>query len=104
MAGFPKFYRKQVDEVQEFSYEKATGGGHESIPTTQLGELQVLAITADQALTIRLDGQSDAGVVLAARGLLLIVDGDLDAGASTNATIDNSSGSTAQVSGLGGGT
>ena len=104
VSGFPRQYRQLVDEVQQFAYEKATGGGYETVPTTQIAALQVLALTADQAITIRLDGQSDAGISLNANGLLLIIDGTIDAGASTNATIDNSSGSAATIMGVGGGT
>lgn len=105
IAGFPYRKRLLVDEAQQFSYEKATGGGYETLPTTQIASLAALILSSpDQALTVRLDGQSDAGIVLNAGGLVLVVDGTLDAGASTNATIDNSSGSTALVQGLGAGT
>ena len=104
VTGFPFQWRKVVDELQQFSYEKATGGGYETLPTTQISTLQALAIVADQALTIRLDGQSDAGIVLSAGGLLLALDITADASASTNATLDNSSGSTAVITGLGAGT
>lgn len=104
VAGFPYQKRMVVDELQSFAYEKATGGGYETLPTTQIATLQALALVADQALTIRLDGQSDAGIVLSAGGLLLVLDATLDASASTNATLDNSSGSTAVITGLGAGT
>lgn len=104
VTGFPFQWRKVVDELQSFAYEKATGGGHETLPTTQIATLQVLVVTADQALTLRLDGQSDAGIVLSAGGLLLVLDATIDAGVSTNATLDNSSGSTAIITGLGAGT
>lgn len=104
IPGFPYRRRMLVDETQQFSYEKATGGGHESLPVTQIASLQALVLTADQALTARVDGQSDAGIVLSAGGLLLVVDATIDAGASTNATIDNSSGAVALVRGLGAGT
>jgi len=104
ISGFPRQYRQLVDEVQQFAYEKTTGGGYAALPTNQLDAVQILALTADQAVTVRLDGQSDAGISLNANGLLLIVDGNLDAGVSTNATLDNSSGSTATISGIGGGT
>ena len=66
-------------------------------PTTQIATLQALALVADQALTVRLDGQSDAGIVLSAGGLLLLLDITADASSTTNATLDNSSGSTAVV-------
>lgn len=104
ITGFPFQWRKVVDELQSFTYEKATGGGYETLPTTQIAALQALVVTADQALTLRLDGQSDAGIVLNAGGLLLALDITADASASTNATLDNSSGSTAVITGLGAGT
>ena len=104
ITGFPYQKRMVVDELQSFAYEKATGGGHETLPTTQIATLQALVVTADQALTLRLDGQSDAGIVLSAGGLLLILDATIDAGVSTNATLDNSSGSTAVITGIGAGT
>ena len=104
VTGFPYQKRTVVDELQQFSYEKATGGGYETLPTTQIAAVQALVLTADQSITLRLDGQSDAGIPLNAGGLLLVLDSNLDAGASTNATLDNSSGSTAVVTGLGAGT
>ena len=104
VAGFPYQKRMVVDELQSFAYEKATGGGYETLPTTQIATLQALVLTVDQAATIRLDGQSDSGIVLNAGGLLLALDITADASSTTNATIDNSSGSTAVVTGLGAGT
>lgn len=104
VPGFPYSKRMLVDEVQQFSYEKATGGGYETLPTTQIATIQALILAPDQALTVRLDGQSDAGIALNAGGLLLVLDSTTDAGASTNNTIDNSSGSTANIVGLGAGT
>ena len=104
VTGFPFQWRKVVDELQQFSYEKATGGGYETLPTTQIAAVQALVLTADQSITLRLDGQSDAGIPLNAGGLLLVLDSNLDASTSTNATLDNSSGATAVVAGLGAGT
>lgn len=104
VTGFPYQKRMVIDELQQFSYEKSTGGGYETLPTTQIAAVQALVLTADQSITLRLDGQSDAGIPLNAGGLLLVLDSNLDAGTSTNATLDNSSGSTAIVTGLGAGT
>lgn len=104
VTGFPYQKRMVVDEIQQFSYEKATSGGYETLPTTQIAAVQALVLTADQSISLRLDGQSDAGITLNAGGLLLVLDSNLDAGVSTNATLDNSSGSTAVVTGLGAGT
>ena len=104
VTGFPYQKRMVIDELQQFSYEKATSGGYETLPTTQIAAVQALVLTADQSITLRLDGQSDAGIPLNAGGLLLVLDSNLDAGVSTNATLDNNSGSTANITGLGAGT
>ncbi len=97
--------RIELDEIQEFKYEKATGGGFVTLPTGELDEIQALVFQAvDQVATLRLDGQSDAGIVLNAGGMVVIIDCDIDAGAATNATVDNSSGSVALLRGLAGGT
>jgi hypothetical protein len=103
-------YRRvvDVDESQVFSYEEPDDGEGTTfsvIPMAQLDTINNLLVKPDQAVTIRLDGQTDAGIVLAAGGLLLVVDGTIDAGAgSSNASLNNNSGSTALVKGGGGGT
>lgn len=102
--GFPRTRRISADELQSFRYEKATGGGYVAVPTNQLDEVQALIFETDQQVTVRLDGQSDAGIVLNAGGLLIIIDADIDAGSTTNVTVDNSSGSTANLEGLAYGT
>ena len=104
VPGFPWIRRLEVDESQEFGVERATGGGYVALPTSEMGEVQVLALRSDKQVTLRLDGQSDAGIVINAGGLVLLMDVDIDAGASTNATLDNASGSTALVEGISGGT
>lgn len=104
VPNFPLTIRRQVDELQQFDYEKANGGGYVAVPTGELATVQVLVLTPSQAMTVRLDGQSTAGIELAADGLLIVADATIDAGASTNVTIDNSSGSAGQVKGLAAGT
>ena len=94
-----------VDEVQSFEHEKATGGGYASLPIGELSSLQFLLLeSVDRAITLRLNGQSDAGLNVNAGGFVLLVNAPATAGASTNATIDNSSGSTANLRGIAGGT
>ena len=105
VSGFPLVHREAVDSVQPFEYQKATGGGYVALPTNQLATLHALVVRSlDQPVTVRLNGQSDAGVSLAAGGLLLVFDGTLNAGVATNATVQNASGSTTTVQGVGGGT
>lgn len=99
--------RLEVDEFQEFDHEEASVCCccTSNILSTHLDEVQALLVQAvDQQVTIRLDGQSDAGIVLNAGGLLAIIDCDIDAGASTNVLAINASGCTATVRGLAGGT
>jgi hypothetical protein len=103
-------YRRvvDVDESQVFSYEEADDGNSTTfsvIPMAQLATIKCLVVNPDQAVTIRLDGQTDAGIALSAGGLLCIVDATIDAGAgSSNASVNNNSGSTAVLNGGGGGT
>ena len=47
VAGFPYQKRMVVDELQSFAYEKATGGGYETLPTT---DTSVLISSADPAI------------------------------------------------------
>ena len=97
--------RLTVIDALEASYTKVTGGGYVTLPTGELAELQVLVVeSVDQQTTLRLDAQSDAGIVLNAGGFLVVVDGDIDAAAATNAKVDNSSGSDALLHVIAGGT
>jgi hypothetical protein len=104
VAGFPLVRRLTVDEAQSFDVTRATGGGFVALPTGELGELQVLVLQVDQAVTLRLDAQADAGIVINPGGVIALVDVDVDDGAATNATLSNASGSNVQAKGLVGGT
>ena len=102
--GFPRVRRISLDEIQTFRVESATGGGFVTLPITSIDEIQALILQSDQQVTVRLDGQSDAGLVLNAGGLLIILDADIDASAATNVLVSNASGATANLEGLGAGT
>lgn len=108
ISGFPITKRLTVAETQQFRYEEADDGNtttFSAVPADQLAEIQALLLQTDQQLTFRLDGQSDAGITLNAAGILLLIDCDIDAGAgSSNLSVNNNSGSTANVTGLAGGT
>lgn len=106
LPGMPIQKRLEVDEhTGRVEFEQATGGGYAALPgTSALSEVQFLFLRANKAVTLRLDGQSDAGIPLNAHGLILIMDADIDVGASTNATLDNGSGATALVQALAAGT
>jgi len=108
VPGFPLTAERSADETQSFSYEEADDGNtttFSAIPADQIAQVEVLAVKADQATTYRLDGASDAGIPLNAGGFFLIFNADIDAGAgSSNASVNNNSGSTATLLGFAAGT
>ena len=107
LPGFPVTRTISYDEVQTFACDEANDGDtttFSALPTSQIASIKGLYVTANQAVTLRLDAQSDAGVALDSGGVLLVLNGTSDAGASTNATLNNNSGSTALVTGVAVGT
>lgn len=110
IQGFPIEGRIVVDEVQSFNYEKAADNDtttFAALPAAELAEIQALVIRpSDVPVTLRLDGQTDAGIVINPGGLLILVDCDIDAGAgASNCKLNNPHASTvAIIKGLAGGT
>lgn len=108
VSGFPITRRLQVDEVAGFAVEKdGTGDAtFSALPTSLLDAINFLVLQTDKAVTLRLDAQSDAGIMMNAGGLVLILDAQIDAGAATNATVNNPAiaGTIAALRGLAGGT
>jgi len=104
IVGSPFIRRVVVDESQQFATEQATGGGYATLPLTLLDQLSFLLLQPDQQITLRFSNQSDQGLVVNAGGLVLIADVTVNSGASTNATVNNTSGQTAVLTGLGAGT
>jgi hypothetical protein len=99
--------RIQVDEDIQVRYAKADDGNNTTFTTLPIGELdevQFLYLTPSAQMTLRLDGQSDAGITINSGGLIVLFDVDIDAGSSTNATINNNSGAEADVKGFVAGT
>lgn len=107
VAGFPVVKRLELDESQEFRYEKVddtNGTTFIAVPTAQIASIQALIVQADQQLTFRFDGQTDAGILLNAGGLILVMDATIDASAATNLTVNNNVQPTANITGLAAGT
>lgn len=95
VPGFPLVRRVVVDSVQEFNYQKATGGGDVAFPTNQITTLHVLlAQSLNQTTTVKLPS-----IALAAGGLIVVFDG-----VPATSTIANASGSPTTTLGVGGGT
>ncbi len=107
LPGFPVIRRLEVDEAQQFQYEKVDdtdGTTFVAIPTGEIAALQAFILETDQQVTIRLDAQTDQGIVLNAGGLLIIMDATIDSGATTNAKINRNGSTTANIKGIGAGT
>ena len=108
LPGFPVIRRLELDEGQQFEYEKADDGDattFSALPADQIATIQALILQTDQVVTLRLDGQTDAGIVVNAGGLVLLFDVTIDAGAgASNAKVNNNSGATALLKGITGGT
>ena len=107
VSGFPLDRRLLVDEASAIDYRKAVDGAgtYVGVPLDLLPTIQALVLRADRALTLRLNGQSDAGVLINAGGVVVLFDVTVNAGAgAANAKVNNVSGATAFVQGVGGGT
>ena len=93
LSGFPLVRRLEMDEAQQFNYEKAADGDtitFTALPAGELTAIQALIIRNDIPVTVRLDNQTDAGIELNSGGLLLLVDATIDAGAGAlNAKLNN---------------
>jgi hypothetical protein len=100
--------RLEHPELQSFAYEKANDGDtttFTAVPLDQLDTVALLYLETDQQITLRVDNQTDAGIVINAGGFILLHDVLIDAGAgANNLKINNNSGSVANISGFGFGT
>lgn len=102
LADTPITARVFVPDVQTFDQTRASGGGF--MAGGGLGSIQVLLFrTIDETVTVRLDNQSDAGIVIGPSGLMLVFGGVIDSGIPTNFKIENASGSATQIQGVLGG-
>lgn len=110
VAGFPLSRRVSADESQSFAVEipvhGSTGEGT-IIPLNFLDSVQSLVLTTDRTITVALNGglpsQGFGCPTVSAGGLLIILNGELGNGSSAN-SINNLSGATANIRGIGAGT
>lgn len=98
VTSFPLVRRFTVTESQAFSVQRATGAAFTALPTGELSTIQALVLQADQTTAIRLNGVAGE-VTVNPNGIVIVFDGSL----STAPTLQNNSGSTAQVVGIAGG-
>ena len=102
--GHPIQRRVAVDEATgTFTTTMAASASYVALPPSVMAEVDMLVIQADKQVTVRLDAQTDKGIILQPEGLLLILDGYIVAGAGTNIKLFNNSVET-NVRGVVGGT
>lgn len=110
VAGFPLTRRVSVDELQSFEVEIPAHGSlgeGNVIPLNYQDTVQALIMTTDRALTVGLKGGTPISGIgcpgLSAGGVLCFIGADLGAGFSQN-VVNNLSGATAIIKGVGAGT
>lgn len=98
--------RLTITELQPFlPYIKANDGDtttYTSAPVEQVASVKGFVIAPDQAIRVKLDA-SATPVEIDSGGLLIGFGVTVDAGAATNITLNNNSGSAANVRGFGAG-
>jgi hypothetical protein len=102
VRGFPLQRRFSVDETQSFAYEKTSGAGFADIPDNQLTTGQFTLLQPDRTVSFRFSDGAGAAAAVAvnAGGFLLVFDGSWANGIE----VENTSGSTALIKGVVGGT
>ncbi len=99
--GFPLSRRVQVDEVAPVGYEQDAGAGYTALSGV-FGSLSVVVLTTDQALSLRMNNQSNGSLPLNSGGVVVVFDGAIDTG--TLLSVLNSGLVNANMNGLLGGT
>lgn len=108
--GFPVRRTLQVDEVQFFDFEKAGDADavtFTAVPASEVADIRALLLRSDKQVTLRVDGQTDKGIVINAGGLVLLLDVTIDEGAgASNAKLNHNAAATvlAAIKGFCGGT
>ena len=105
LPGYPITKSKVVTETkgrQQFSRPNAAST-YTDLPLGELGDVNVLVVTADQATSVRLNDQSNGSIPLNSGGLLILFDAAIPSGATSKASLENASGSAATVTMVAGG-
>lgn len=105
LPGFPIVQSQLVPEAggkQTFS-RPDDPGVFTDLPLGELGDINVLYVTADQPVTLRFNDQTDQGLPMNANGIMIMFTGNIPDAAVSKASLDNSSGSAATVTVISGG-
>ena len=99
--GFPLSRRLQVDEVAPLGYEQDASTGYTSLAAL-FASLSVVVLTTDQALSLRINNQSNGSIPLNSGGLVVVFDGAIDT--ATLLSVINAGLVNANMNGILGGT
>lgn len=94
MSALPYTRRLEFAQAVAFDYTQADGASFVAVPFAPITTIQALVLRSDKDVTVRLNGQTDAGIPLNAGGILIVYDS-----AMTGATVRNQSGDTASIDG-----
>ena len=104
LSGLPLTRRLELTEDESFNHAKADDGNSTTFlafTAAQIAEVRAMLFRGDGETTLRLDGQSDAGIVVQKDGFVLLVGVDIDAGAgASNASANNDTGAAVQLEGF----
>jgi hypothetical protein len=109
VPGFPLERRTSLFAGQSFHYQKAPdsdAGSFSPLPGDDAAFaslIQALMLRPDLPVTVRLNGQSDAGVMIQSGGLLLVLDGIINTAPGTRVRVNNGSPATVTIKGYAGG-
>lgn len=96
--------RLELTEDESFNHAKADDGGptiFSAFTSDQLAEIRAMLFRGDGETTLRLNGQSDSGIVIQKDGFVLLFGVDIDAGAGApNASANNDTGEAVQIDGF----
>lgn len=85
LPGFPLVQRVVTEQVMPWTPVTLAAGGFTSLPLGSIASLKTLIVRPDRLVTLRYDGQTDAGIEIEPNGLLLVLGGRADAGITASA-------------------
>lgn len=102
VPGYPLRRQVTVPELQRFDpIARAADGSFRSLPIEQINTLKILALRPDRPVTVRLSGQTSAGIPVKADGLVLFFSTAMIQPSNRNASVRNDDTEVAYLRGVG---
>ncbi len=90
LAGFPMQRRIQANEAQGLGYQQADAAPYVVVPYAPIPNVSALILSTDTNMSVKLNNLT--AWTLNAGGIFVMVDGVLNSGALTNATVQTNPG------------